>query len=124
MSRAEMAGVPVFILEPKEIPAENRNRVLLNLHGGGYVYGPGESGTGEAAVMAGYEHYKVIAVDYRMPPEAFFPAALDDAMTVWRSVSQAGNARRTGFIGTSVMLNGSVSSAWLCTTALTSDRAS
>ncbi|MFC7556059.1 alpha/beta hydrolase [Pseudoroseomonas wenyumeiae] len=28
---------------------------------------------------------KVIAVDYRMPPEAYFPAALDDAVTVYKA---------------------------------------
>jgi len=28
---------------------------------------------------------KVIAVDYRMPPEAFFPAALDDGVTVYKA---------------------------------------
>ena len=56
------------------------------MHGGCYVYFPGESGTTEAIMMAGFGHYKVIAVDYRMPPDAYFPAALDDAMTVYKSV--------------------------------------
>ena len=48
------------------------------MHGGCYVLNPGEAALPEALFMAGFGHFKVIAVDYRMPPEAYFPAALDD----------------------------------------------
>lgn len=96
-----MAGVPVFILEPKEMPPGNRNRVLMNLHGGGYVYGPGEVGTGEAAAMAGYGHFKVIEADYRMPPAAPYPAAMDDAMAVYKALLTTGDPARIAVFGTS-----------------------
>ncbi|MDH6263410.1 alpha/beta hydrolase fold domain-containing protein [Bradyrhizobium sp. BR13661] len=36
--------------------------------------------------MAGFGGFKVVSVDYRMPPEAFFPAALDDGMTVYKTL--------------------------------------
>jgi hypothetical protein len=72
-----MDGVKVFIVTPDEIPPENRNRLLIHIHGGCYVLFPGEAGATEAITMAGLEHFKVISVDYRMPPEAYFPAALD-----------------------------------------------
>jgi acetyl esterase/lipase len=32
--------------------------------------------------MAGYSGMKVISVDYRMPPDFPYPAALDDAIAV------------------------------------------
>ena len=67
-------GVRVNIVTPDDIPAANRDKVLVHVHGGCYVYFPGASGTTEAIMMAGFGHYKVIAVDYRMPPEAYFPA--------------------------------------------------
>ena len=46
---------------------------------------PRASGTVEAMFMAGFGHFKVISVDYRMPPMTGYPAALDDAMTVWKA---------------------------------------
>jgi epsilon-lactone hydrolase len=39
-----IAGVPVFVTTPTDMPERNRNRVLLHLHGGGYVLFPGEAG--------------------------------------------------------------------------------
>jgi epsilon-lactone hydrolase len=101
MTTGVMGGVKVFILEPKEMPPENRGRVLLNLHGGGYVYGPGESGTGEAAAMAGYGHFKVIEADYRMPPAAPYPAAMDDAMAVYKAILATTDASHVAVFGTS-----------------------
>jgi monoterpene epsilon-lactone hydrolase len=80
-----IAGIPAFIVTPAAILPENRNRLLIHVHGGCYVYFPGESGTIEAIFMAGFGHFKVISVDYRMAPVAPYPAALDDAMTVWKA---------------------------------------
>ena len=94
-------GVKVNIVTPDEIPVRNRDKVIVHVHGGCYVYFPGASGTTEAIMMAGFGHYKVIAVDYRMPPEAYFPAALDDAMTVYRSVLKTTDPKNVGIIGTS-----------------------
>ena len=51
--------------------------------------------------MAGDGHYKVISVDYRMPPEAYFPAAVDDAVTVYKAVLKDTPAKNIGVFGTS-----------------------
>jgi monoterpene epsilon-lactone hydrolase len=96
-----MADVPVFTLAPKRLPAVNENRVLLHLHGGGYVLGAGESGTHEAILMAGIGGFKIVSVDYRMPPDFPYPAALDDALAVYRELLKTTPPEQIGVFGTS-----------------------
>jgi epsilon-lactone hydrolase len=94
-------GVKVYIVTPDAIPAEHRDKLLIHVHGGCYVFSPGESGTAEAIMMAGFGHFKVISVDYRMPPEAYFPAALDDVMTVYRVALETTPPKNLAVFGTS-----------------------
>jgi acetyl esterase/lipase len=97
----QIAGVGVFVITPDDLPAANRDRVLLHIHGGGYVLYPGEAGAGEGMLMAGYGRFKVISVDYRMAPDFPFPAALDDAMAVWRALLTEHDPRRMAIFGSS-----------------------
>ena len=101
MEPTVIGGVKAFILSPKVIPAVNQNRLLVHVHGGGYVYNPGEAGTGEAALMAAYGGFKVISFDYRMPPDFPYPAAMDDAMAVWKAALALQNPRNMAIFGTS-----------------------
>src|SRR5262245_20735832 len=96
-----IAGVKAFIVTPRETPPGNRGRVLVHVHGGYYVLAPGEAGTREAIMLAGFGGFKVISVDYRMPPEFPYPAALDDAMAVYRAVLETTPSRNVGIFGTS-----------------------
>lgn len=96
-----LGGVNVIYCTPTSIPPENRDRVLLHLHGGAYVLFPGEAGAGEGMMMAGYGRFRVVSVDYRMPPEHPFPAALDDTATVWRELTRVHDPRRMGVFGSS-----------------------
>lgn len=96
-----MDGVRVYVVTPDTIPADHRDKVLIHVHGGCYVLSPGESGTSEAIMMAGLGHFKVISVDYRMPPEAYFPGALDDALTVYQALMKHNNPKDVGVFGTS-----------------------
>jgi monoterpene epsilon-lactone hydrolase len=101
METSTIGGVKVFILTPKDIPPANRNRLLVHVHGGGYVYNPGEAGTGEATLMAAFGGFKVISIDYRMPPDFPYPAAMDDAMAVWKEAVKLQNPRNMAIFGTS-----------------------
>ncbi len=96
-----MDGVKVFVVTPDDMPPENRDRLLVHVHGGCYVLNPGEGALPEAMMMAGFGRFRVVAVDYRMPPDAYFPAALDDAMTVWKAVSRTNDPRKTAVFGSS-----------------------
>lgn len=101
VERMEIGGVKCYMVTPNIIPEENQNRLLVHVHGGGYVFGSGEAGTLEAIEMAGYGHFKVISVDYRMPPDSPFPAALDDAMAVWKVAITMANPENMAIFGSS-----------------------
>ena len=51
--------------------------------------------------MSGLGGFKVISVDYRMPPEAYFPAALDDGVTVYKNTLKTTPAKNIAVFGTS-----------------------
>jgi len=95
-----MAGVRVFWVTPKVLPKRNRKRVLLNFHGGAYVYAPGRAGLEDAILMAS-RGFRVLSVDYRMAPDYPYPAAIDDAETVFRALAKKVRLRRIGVFGTS-----------------------
>jgi acetyl esterase/lipase len=101
VEETKIAGVHCFIVTPNKIPPENRRRLLVHVHGGGYVFGPGEAALPEAIMMAGFGGFKVISVDYRMPPDFPYPAAMDDAMAVWKEVVKANDPKKTAIFGTS-----------------------
>jgi monoterpene epsilon-lactone hydrolase len=98
---AVMDGVRVYVVTPEVISPAHRNKLLIHIHGGCYVLAPGEAGTAEAIMMAGFGHFKVISVDYRMPPEGYFPAALDDGMTVYKAAIKTTEPKNVAVFGTS-----------------------
>ncbi len=97
----KIAGVNVYLMTPKMLPAENRDRLLVHIHGGAYVLFPGDAGNPEAILMAGFAHMKVLSIDYRMPPDFPYPAALDDATAVWRELVKTHDAKKMAIFGTS-----------------------
>ena len=68
IEKTTIDGVRAFIVTPETIAPENRERVLIHMHGGCYVLNGGEAGLPEAMLMAAFGRAKVISVDYRMPP--------------------------------------------------------
>ncbi|MEA2876591.1 MAG: epsilon-lactone hydrolase [Hyphomicrobiales bacterium] len=96
-----VGGVNAYLLTPDNIPEQNRNRLLVHVHGGGYVFAPAESGTREGILMAGFGKFKVISIDYRMPPDFPYPAAMDDAMAVWKEVVKTNDPKKMAIFGTS-----------------------
>jgi epsilon-lactone hydrolase len=101
MTAETIAGVKTFAIVPESIAAENRGRLLIHVHGGAYVFYGGESGTREAILMAHHGRIKVISVDYRMPPDHPFPAAIDDTVAVWKEAIKRNKPASIGLFGTS-----------------------
>lgn len=99
----EIAGVRTDIIEPKQgVPARNRERVLISLHGGGYFYfAGGLARLMEALPIAGYGKIKVVSVDYRESPKYKFPAATEDAVAVYRELLKSYKPKNIGIYGCS-----------------------
>lgn len=93
------AGVPTDIITPIEIPAQNRNLVLINLHGGGFNSDSGSLIEGDP--IANLTKIKVVSVYYRLAPENPFPAAVDDVVAVYKELLKTHKPKDIGIFGTS-----------------------
>jgi monoterpene epsilon-lactone hydrolase len=94
-----IAGVPVRVVTPLSIPPEKRDRVLINLHGGGFNSDSGS--LTESIPIANLTGTKVIAVLYRLAPEHPFPAGVDDVVAVYRELLKTCKPGHIGIYGTS-----------------------
>jgi monoterpene epsilon-lactone hydrolase len=104
VSEQWIAGVRTDVVLPKDgIAPANRDRVLINLHGGGYSYfsGGGVTGLVESIPVAGSARIKVIAVDYKTSPQHKFPAAIRDVVLVYRELLKQYRPESIGIFGCS-----------------------
>ena len=82
----QLGGVPVIYVE---VPGTT-DGVILCFHGGFFAIGSAATSVGLAADLARQAHMQVVTVNYRLAPEHPYPAAADDAMTVYRSLLDSG----------------------------------
>jgi epsilon-lactone hydrolase len=73
-------------------PGSGATRVLLFFHGGGYCSGSILSHRRMVTEAGRAARTRTLAVGYRLAPDHPFPAAFDDALTVWRYVRNQGIA--------------------------------
>ena len=105
-----VAGVPVRRITPLTVPAANADKVLLDLHGGGF---DSDSGSyTETIPIAYYTQIPVVAALYRLAPEHPYPAAVDDAVAVYRELLKTHKPEQIAIYGTSAgaILTGEVAS--------------
>lgn len=97
-----LGGVPVHIVEPQGgVAPAQRGRVLINLHGGAFMWGAGSGALVEAIPIAAVSGMRVVTVDYRLAPEHPYPAAVDDVEAVYRALLAKTPARNIGIYGCS-----------------------
>jgi epsilon-lactone hydrolase len=97
VDETSMAGVRTDIITPLSTPPSNR--VLINLHGGGFNSDSGS--LIEGVPIANLAKIKVVSVYYRLAPENPFPAAIDDAITVYKELLKTYPPHNVGIYGTS-----------------------
>jgi acetyl esterase/lipase len=105
-----IAGVPVRRIASLTVPAANAGKVLLDLHGGGF---DSDSGSyTETIPIAYYTQIPVVAALYRLAPEHPYPAAVDDAVAVYRELLKTHKPEQIAIYGTSAgaILTGEVAS--------------
>lgn len=82
--KVERVSAPVTPAEWLRPPSAEPGRVVLYLHGGGYVIGSPRSHRHLAAAIASAAGTSALLLDYRLAPEHPYPAALDDATAAYR----------------------------------------
>ena len=99
--------------------AEAVSPLLVFFHGGGMIYGDLDSHDPMCRFLAETAGVRVLAVDYRLAPEATFPAAVDDAWAAFEHV--AGHPEEYGADPARLAVGGD--SAGACLSAVTAIRA-
>jgi phosphinothricin tripeptide acetyl hydrolase len=82
--KVERVNAPAAPAEWLRPPSAAPGRVVLYLHGGGYVIGSPRSHRHLAAAIAGAAGASALLLDYRLAPEHPFPAAVEDATSAYR----------------------------------------
>ena len=95
-------GVAVYRVVPVggAKPA-HADHVFLYIHGGAYVLGGGDGAASEAVTISAFAQIPAVAVDYRMPPDHPFPAAIDDVVAVYRQLLEDHEPGQIAIGGTS-----------------------
>lgn len=71
------------LYQPSSRAGSDRVPTLLFLHGGGHGLGSLDSHDGACRFLAERSGVQVLSVDYRLAPEAPFPAAVDDSFSAY-----------------------------------------
>lgn len=73
--------LPVRFYTPRGL--RGTSAALVFYHGGGWIYGSLDTHDALCRTLAEQAQVRVVSVDYRLAPEAPFPAATDDAWAAW-----------------------------------------
>jgi epsilon-lactone hydrolase len=97
-----IGGVPTEVFTPKSgIAPKNKDRVLINVHGGHFKAGSRTISHLESMPIASVGKIQIISIDYRMAPEYAFPAASEDVAAVYRELLKTYKPQNIGIYGCS-----------------------
>ena len=97
-----LGGIVTDVYTPQAgIAKKNRHRVLMHLHGGAQTHGNRWGGYLAATPIADVGKIKVVSVDFRQWPEATHPAAVEDAVAVYKALQKDYRPENIGIYGCS-----------------------
>jgi len=94
-----LAGLPVEWVTPRSLAQADTAPICLYLHGGAFVMGGLNSHRDLAAQLAQRAQIRLLMLDYRLAPEHPFPAALEDALAVYRALLAQGTPAQRLLLG-------------------------
>jgi monoterpene epsilon-lactone hydrolase len=109
-----IGGVHAYEYTPENgIAPANQKRVLINLHGGGFMGCWPACAELESIPVAAYGRIRVVSLDYRQGPKYRFPAASEDVASAYRELLKTYLPENIGIYGCSAggMLTG-MAVAW------------
>ena len=93
-----LGGVPTEWVEKDGNPTD---RIVLYIHGGGFITGCSKARRGFIAYIAGKLSFNVASIDYRLAPEHPFPAGPEDCLAAYRELLDYFPADRIVLLGES-----------------------
>lgn len=84
LEEVAVGDVPVYVITPEGAPDGGARPIYLDIHGGALVVGGGEACRAMGRKAAAMVRAETWSIDYRMPPDHPYPAALDDCVAVYR----------------------------------------
>ena len=98
----KVGGVHAFVYTPKSgVSAKNKDRVLINLHGGGFSGCWPACAELESIPVSALGGIEVVSVDYREGPDHKFPAASEDVAAVYQELLKTYKPQNIGIYGCS-----------------------
>lgn len=107
-----LGGVPAWRAEPRKSCLIDERHVLFNIHGGALIFFGGADLVRLNGKFIALRTGRVtFSIDYRLPPEDPYPAALDDAVAAYRAL--LGIRKPEEIVVTGVSAGGNLAAALL-----------
>ncbi len=102
LERADISGAEAYWMRGDGQSRDANGSALIYFHGGGYVLGSAKTNVVLPLRVGVASGIPVLTVEYRLAPEHPFPAAVDDALAVYRWLLESGyEPGRIGVFGDS-----------------------
>lgn len=97
----QIGSARCYVATPSGISDTDKRKAHLSIHGGGWILFGGRAAMALAKIAAMQFGGVTYAVDYRMPPDHPFPAALDDCFAVYGELLKEYGAKNVLVSGSS-----------------------